>query len=134
MKYCCFCGTALPDNAAFCSACGKAVDPPAAPVAAPEVSRRGAPFSALSLSFGVMGMFMLFALATFIAYEMEPLVVLISCLLSVSSFMLAVIFSLKSRGERPRALGLVGRFMGFGGMAMTGICLLSSLLPHLLNL
>lgn len=43
MKYCCSCGAALPDTAAFCSACGKAVDPPVVRPTAPAAPAADAP-------------------------------------------------------------------------------------------
>ena len=38
MKYCCSCGAALPDTAAFCSACGTPVEAEAAPAVTPVVT------------------------------------------------------------------------------------------------
>ena len=155
MKYCCSCGAALPDSAAFCSACGKAVDPPltrpaetpaaveaaveapaAAPVAQPEpivyeqpvvqpMYPTPAPKSANLFAILAMAAGGTALTAAMIALAVTN--VLLLSLFAVGNGVVAIIFAGKARGARLRGLAKAGKILAIIGLVFGGLSLLADI-------
>ena len=156
MKYCCSCGTALPDSAAFCCACGKAVDPPvvrptapAAPAAEPPAAApvtppaapptvvyeqpvvqppQQAPRSSIVFPIVSLAAAVFGLLVTLIALGVSYSMVemLPFALLMAGNFVVSLVFAKKARGGRLRGLALAGKIISIVGLALVGLVLLVS--------
>ena len=128
MKYCCSCGTALPDSAAFCCACGKAVETATSPTMTyeqsavqPKQHRGHVVYPLLSFVSMVLGFFLIYRMISTAITDPAPGRIITHIFLSISCFVVTTLLSSAKRCSQLRGLAITSRVFAIIGLVLFAV-------------